>query len=175
MVVPTEIRNQSGSVGEAFAKHIDKEAVGRWRDVLKEAAGLAGWELKNTVDGHEAKFIQNIVKEISQKLHFIHSSIDGKLVGMGTRVMNVVSSLEIDSADVRMTGIKGMGGGGKTTLARAVFDYISIRFEGTSFVENVREVSKGSLSGLKNLQKLVLRNALNDQSIYVPSVSDGKI
>ncbi|XP_076925989.1 TMV resistance protein N-like [Bidens hawaiensis] len=73
-----------------------------------------------------------------------------------------------------MIGIKGMGGGGKTTLARAIFDLISIWFEGKSFVENVREVSKGSLSGLKELQKQILKDVLNDQSIDVTSVSDGK-
>ncbi|KAM0030895.1 putative P-loop containing nucleoside triphosphate hydrolase, leucine-rich repeat domain superfamily [Helianthus debilis subsp. tardiflorus] len=71
-----------------------------------------------------------------------------------------------------MIGIKGMGGGGKTTLARAVFDHISISFEGKSFVENVREGSKGS--GLKELQKKVLQNVFNDKSIDVESVYDGR-
>ncbi|PWA42303.1 disease resistance protein (TIR-NBS-LRR class) [Artemisia annua] len=43
-----------------------------------------------------------------------------------------------------------------------------------SFVENVREVSKTSLSGLKSLQKQVLSDVLNDQGITVSSVADGK-
>ncbi|KAM0008732.1 putative TIR domain, P-loop containing nucleoside triphosphate hydrolase [Helianthus debilis subsp. tardiflorus] len=184
-VEPTEIRNKSGSVGEAFEQSTRKrkrtledvdpekeDDVGRWRVALKEAAGLAGWELKNTLDGHEAKFIQTIVKHVSLNPHFINSSVDEKLVGMGTRVNNVVSSLEIDSDDVRITGIWGMGGGGKTTLARAVFDHISIWFEAKCFVENVREGSKGS--GLKDLQKKVLQSVLNDESNKVESVYDGK-
>ncbi|KAF5789042.1 putative TIR domain, P-loop containing nucleoside triphosphate hydrolase [Helianthus annuus] len=198
-VEPTEVRHQSGAFGETFAKLVAKhekgrgmfsffklftrkrkrtsdlekqEDVGRWRYALNEAAGLAGMELKNTVNGHEARFIQQIVKEVAQKLHFFNTSIDGKLVGMETRVTDMVSSLEIDSDDVRMIGIKGIGGGGKTTLARAVFDYISTGFEGKSFVENVREVSKAS--GLKELQRHALSTVLNDQSIVVPSVSDGK-
>ncbi|KAK9050693.1 hypothetical protein SSX86_030337 [Deinandra increscens subsp. villosa] len=50
-VEPTEIRNQSGAVREAFAKHVEKEDAGRWRDALREATNLAGWELKNTLDG----------------------------------------------------------------------------------------------------------------------------
>ncbi|KAJ0751847.1 putative TIR domain-containing protein [Helianthus annuus] len=77
-VEPTEVRNQSGSVGKAFAKHVEKEGSRRWRDALKEAAGLVGWELKNTVDGHEAKFIHQIVQYISPKLHFINLRVDGK-------------------------------------------------------------------------------------------------
>ncbi|KAL7584537.1 hypothetical protein Lser_V15G45134 [Lactuca serriola] len=50
-VEPFEIRNQIGAVGEAFAKHENEEAAGKWRKALKEAADVAGWELKNTADG----------------------------------------------------------------------------------------------------------------------------
>ncbi|KAI3670983.1 hypothetical protein L1987_87629 [Smallanthus sonchifolius] len=152
----------------------NEDDVGRWRNALKEAADLAGMELKNTFNGHEAKFIQQIVQYISPKLHFINPRVDGKLVGMETRVKCILSSLETGSDDIQLIGIKGIGGGGKTTLARAVFDHVSIWFEGKSFVENVREVSKNSFYGLKELQKQVLKEVLNDKSIDVTSVYDGK-
>ncbi|KAL7585861.1 hypothetical protein Lser_V15G45031 [Lactuca serriola] len=173
-VEPTEIRKQIGVVGKAFAKHEKEVAAGKWRNALKEAADLAGWELKKTADGHESKFIQKIVEEISLELRSINFSIDEKLVGMETRVNDVISFLETGIDDVRMIGIKGMGGGGKTTLARAVFDQISFQFEGKSFVENVREVSNDSLSGLKSLQNQLLSDVLNDKGISVSSVYDGK-
>ncbi|XP_023767547.1 disease resistance protein RUN1 [Lactuca sativa] len=173
-VEPSEVRKQRGAVEKAFAKHENEEAAEKWRDALKEAADLAGWELKNTADRHEAKFIQKVVGEISLELRSIDFSFDEKLVGMETRVYDVLSSLRTSLNDVRMIGIKGMGGGGKTTLARAVFDQISFQFEGKSFVENVREVSKASLSGLKSLQNQILSDVFNDQSISVSSVYDGK-
>ncbi|CAH1444350.1 unnamed protein product [Lactuca virosa] len=174
-VEPTEVRNQSGAVGKAFVKHESDEAAGKWKEVLKEAADLAGWELKNTSNGHEAKLIQKIIEEISLQLRSIDFNADEKLIGMETRVKDAVSSLEIGTDDVRVIGIKGMGGVGKTTLARVVFDQISFRFEAKSFVENVRENSNTSLSGLKSLQNQVLKDALFDQSINVSSVHDGKI
>ncbi|KAL8239886.1 hypothetical protein R6Q59_016453 [Mikania micrantha] len=171
-VEPTEVRYQSGAVGEAFAELVQNPAAGKWRDALKEASDLAGWELKKTFDGHEAKFIQKIVTKISVKLHVINRSIDEDLVGIESRVENVISFLEVESEDdVRMIGIWGMGGAGKTTLARAVFDHFSNWFEGSSFVQNVRESSKGTC--LKELQKQVLKDVLNDQSIDVTSVTDG--
>ncbi|XP_022004104.1 disease resistance protein RUN1-like [Helianthus annuus] len=63
---------------------------------------------------------------------------------------------------------------GRRLWQQLIFDHLSICFEGVSFVENVREASKGSLSGLKELQKQVLSDVLNDQIIVVKSVSDGR-
>ncbi|PWA62790.1 disease resistance protein (TIR-NBS-LRR class) [Artemisia annua] len=173
-VEPTEVRKQSGPVRKAFAKNKKKEAAQKWRDAMKEASNLAGWELKATANGDESKLIQTIVDNISKKLRSISSSIDGKLVGMEMRINEVLTSLKSCTEDVRVIGITGMGGGGKTTLARAVYVHISSEFEGKSFVENVREVSKTSLLGLKSLQKQVLSDVLNDQGITVSSVADGK-
>nr|GFA49788.1 Toll/interleukin-1 receptor (TIR) domain-containing protein [Tanacetum cinerariifolium] len=150
-VEPTEVRKQSGSVGDAFSKHKEDEAAWKWREALKEASELAGWELKSIANGHEAKVIQKIVEEISLESRFINASIDGNLIGMETRVNEVISSLEPGVGDVRMLGIWGMGGAGKTTLARAVFDQISFQFEDDQDV-----TVSGVLDG-KNKMKKTMR------------------
>ncbi|KAI3496951.1 hypothetical protein L1887_39329 [Cichorium endivia] len=87
-VEPSEVRKQSGTVGEAFARHEKEEAAGKWREALKEAADLAGWELKNTTDGHEAKFIQKIVEELSLELHEIEDILVNDLAPKQQDVYN---------------------------------------------------------------------------------------
>nr|GEV35225.1 TMV resistance protein N-like [Tanacetum cinerariifolium] len=147
-VEPTEVRKQSGSVGDAFSKHNkEDEAAWKWREALKEASELAGWE-------HEAKVIQKIVGEISLESRFINSSIDGNLISMETRVNEVISSLEPDVGDVRMLGIWGMGGAGKKTLARAVFNQISFQFE--DILDDQDVTVSGVLDG-KNKMKKTMR------------------
>nr|KAJ0210123.1 hypothetical protein LSAT_V11C400215360 [Lactuca sativa] len=172
-VEPSEVRKQSRAIKEAFAEHEKEEAAGKWREALKEASDLAGWELKNTANGHEVEFIQKIVEELLLELRSISFNIDEKFVGMETRIKDVISSLGTGFNDVRMIGIKGMGGGGKTTLARAVFDQISFQFEGKSFVENVREASNASLFGLKSLQNQILSDVTNDRGVNISNVYEG--
>ncbi|XP_076950250.1 uncharacterized protein LOC143623168 [Bidens hawaiensis] len=171
----SDVRKQTGSVGEAFAKHKDNSngsEVRKWREALKEAANLSGWDLKNTADGHEAKVIKLIIERVSLELRPTNMNFDESLVGMEQRIQDLDSCLEIGLNDVRMIGIKGMGGAGKTTLARAIFDKIAFNFEGQSFVENVRE--NALRSGLKKLQKHILKDVLKIKDVTLSDVHEGK-
>ncbi|KAJ9551873.1 hypothetical protein OSB04_015918 [Centaurea solstitialis] len=171
-VEPTHVRKQSGEFGKAFSKHENDENAEKWRKALVKATSFSGRDLSTTANGHEVDFIKLVVKDISLKLPVVFA--DENLVGMMTRVNDVISSLNAARNKVCMIGIWGMGGGGKTTLARAVFDQICRQFKGSSFVENVRESSTNPLLGLKSLQQQVLRDVFKRQDIFINGVLDGQ-
>ncbi|KAI5322076.1 hypothetical protein L3X38_031148 [Prunus dulcis] len=69
-VDPSHMRHQTGSVGEAFARHEENQQspnkVKQWRAALREVADLAGMVLQNQANGYESKFVKQIVKVVDE-------------------------------------------------------------------------------------------------------------
>ncbi|KAD2804079.1 hypothetical protein E3N88_37456 [Mikania micrantha] len=99
-------------------------------------------------------------------------SVFGSTVGIKARLQDFKSKLEIGSGGVRMVGIWGVGGGGKTTLASVTYMEISHQFEAHCFLENIRDES--SKYGLEKLQNKLLSNVLKNQQNMVGSEIERK-
>ena len=124
------------------------------------------------IDSHpQFRFIQEIFEVISSaKSNRTQVFIVEYLVGIDSHVEEISRHLDIESNDVRMLVIHGLPGIGKTTLAKAIFNLIAYRFEGSSFLEDVRENSS-TKDGILQLQETLYSEILGGRNLKVHGVS----
>ena len=99
-------------------------------------------------------------------------SVTKYLVGVDSRAEAVELLLDIESKGVCMVGIHGLGGVGKTTIAIAIYNRIVERFDGSCFLESVREKSNTNV-GIIQLQETLLSKILRGRNDKVNSIPEG--
>ncbi|XP_030966144.1 TMV resistance protein N-like [Quercus lobata] len=175
-VDPSEVRKLKGDFGEVLTKLEkrikDKTKVQRWREALTNAANISGWDYKDSCT--ESELVEKIVEDIlnSEFIQIPSNDATVQLVGINSRVEAVAKLIDIESNDVRMVGITGLGGIGKTTIAKAIYDSFSNHFKAKSFVENVREWSKTE-QGKIHLQEALLKGISEDKNLRVSTINEG--
>lgn len=67
--------------------------------------------------------------------------------------------------DVRFLGIYGMGGIGKTSLSKAIYERVSYQFEASCFIAGIRQQSRSTTHGLVYLKRELISEILGERDI----------
>ncbi|KAK3231704.1 hypothetical protein Dsin_003585 [Dipteronia sinensis] len=177
-VEPSDVRKQKGEFKKAFDKHqqnpkIDSDKIQRWRAALERAANTVGDFI--SAGRPEAKLVEDIVKDICGRLHI--SSFDGDqskyVVGMDYHWEKMNALLQVGSDDVRFIGICGMGGIGKTTIARYVYEKLSYQYEVSCFLGDVRQEYESNGGRVVALQEQLLSKVMKQTNLRISNVYEG--
>lgn len=82
-----------------------------------------------------------------------------------TKVEDVMKLLDVSANDVRMVAIHGKQGIGKTTLAKAIYNKIFLKFDAFCFIPEVRASSLND--GLVSLQNQLIRGLLKTKETFI--------
>nr|XP_043611428.1 disease resistance protein RPV1-like [Erigeron canadensis] len=164
-VEPTDVRKQQKSFGDAMAEHRQKmeaetnaeerlrwgQKMDGWIKALTDVADLKGKDVKGR---KEVEFIEEVVTEIRQRLGVPLSDTLPLLIGRYFRIREITSWLTDGSSShtADILTVSGMGGIGKTSLAKYVFHSHSHTFDKSSFIEGINLRCTEKYNGLLDVQ-----------------------
>ncbi|XP_057844300.2 disease resistance protein RUN1 [Cryptomeria japonica] len=151
-----------------------EEEIAGWKRALEEICSRSDWSME-IAGGFEA-LVKTVVKDVIETLDRVPLQVAKHPVGLDRVKKALIQKLNLNSAgSVVKAEIWGMGGIGKTTIAKAVYNEIYADFHAASFVFNVRSTATeamGLATGLTRMQKKILKD-LSKYGGEVDSVDEG--
>ncbi|CAN0875548.1 Disease resistance protein RUN1 [Linum grandiflorum] len=169
-VHPSNVHSQTGSYGEAFAQHrieFSNETLDRWRSALTQLSDIPYHMVLQ--DRYQSEFVQAVVNQVAKLLNRTILDVSTYLVGMDYRAGLI--NLWLDT-DATIAAIYGVGGVGKTTIAKIIYNQNFENFDATSFLADISNISDQP-NGLIRLQRQLLSDLTKGSAAKVYGVDEG--
>ncbi|CAG7890788.1 unnamed protein product, partial [Brassica rapa] len=164
-VDPSDVKKQAGEFGKVFKKTCKgktNEVTRKWSQALSKVATLAGYHSMNWEN--EAKMVEDVATDVAKKLFNSTPSRDfDEFIGMEAHMNKISRILRTDLDEVRMIGIWGPAGIGKTTIARCLFNQLSHTFQHSVFLMNVKAMYTPPICSDDHNVKLLLQQKFLSQ------------
>ncbi|GLJ50791.1 hypothetical protein SUGI_1081790 [Cryptomeria japonica] len=120
----------------------------------------------------EAQLVKKVVNDVISTFDRVPFFVANHPVGLESVIDNLIHKFKLNSkGGVVKAGIWGMGGIGKTALAKALYNQVSANFDAASFVFDVGTAAAEAI-GLIKLQKQILKDLISYAG-EVNSVEEG--
>lgn len=183
-VEPADLRHiERGPYAQAFSKHrqrLPMEVVNEWREALKAAASIFGLPFK-TNESDYGEFVEKIGNMVIKLVRWDPLEVAAHPVGLQQTLKDLDDHIQKQSS-TKVIVLAGLGGIGKSTLAKYIFNLRCSEFNRASYLCNVRETTdltslqRQLLSDLRGLNrdihntfigKPILRNSLKGLKILI--------
>ncbi|KAF7850458.1 hypothetical protein BT93_L5470 [Corymbia citriodora subsp. variegata] len=188
-VAPSEVRHQTEVYKEAFHSHKNKKrhdgkTIQEWKDALKEVSDLNGWDLHSvpksflihcilptTNTRGEGELVREITHKVFNELKKAYLVVSDYLVSVDNHVDTIMKMIGDGTSETRIIGIHGMGGIGKSTIAKLIYNKLLHDFKYCCCLRDIRETS--TRNGIQCLQNQLISNILQMKSIDIKDIDEG--